>query len=225
MSEFTDRINQIKYKYEEKQRIKQKLEDLLEKYQSTYIDFDLNIETQRILATVADENTSRVVNFIQNVINKALLQMYPTGEYYIEVKKSMHGGTNPKMDVVLYNNKGIALDLEDQAGDGIARIVSLLFSLSVIELNGSRKFIAADEVLNGFHEDSLVIVKSILDLFAKGGFQFVLSEYDILDMGTIYEAKMNNQEDTSELTRLGDAREINYTRNLTKTSSSLLTTE
>lgn len=217
MSTLTARVQGIRHNYDAKVKTKDKLQELLEQYQKGYMNFDIIIETQRILSTVADENTTRVVNFIENIINKALLQMYPAGDYYIEVKKSLRGGVNPQMDVVLYTSDGKSLDLEDQAGDGISRIVSLLFSLCVIELQGVRKFVAVDEVLNGFHEDSLVIVKSILTMFVRGGFQFIMSEYDILDMGTIYEAQKHKT--YSELIRLGDAQEVNYTRNLNKKGS------
>lgn len=214
MSSLTTRVQSIRHAFDTKEKTKDKLIDLQKRYQEGYISFDIIIETQRILSTVADENTTRVVNFIESIINKALLQMYPKGDYYIEVKKSLRGGTNPQMEVILYTSEGKSLDLEDQAGDGISRIVSLLFSLCVIELQGVRKFVAVDEVLNGFHEDSLVIVKSILQMFVKGGFQFIMSEYDILDMGTIYEAHKHKH--YSELKRLGLAQEVNYSRNLNK---------
>lgn len=214
MSILTPRVQSIIHAYDAKVKTKDKLEELLATYQTTYVSFDIIIETQRILSTVADENTTRVVNFIESIINKALLQMYPQGDYYIEVKKTLRAGVNPQMDVILYTSEGKSLDLEDQAGDGISRIVSLLFSLCVIELQGVRKFVAVDEVLNGFHEDSLVIVKSILTMFVKGGFQFIMSEYDILDMGVIYEAQKHKN--YSELNRLGPASEVNYTRNLNK---------
>lgn len=214
MSVYTEQVNDIKRRYANKVETRAKIEDLMNDYKDAYTLLDIVVEAQRILATVADQNTTRVVNFIEGVINKALLEMYPNGDYRIEVVKSMYGGNKPQMDVTLYSADGKQEDLDDQAGDGVARIISLIFSLAVIELQGTRKFVAVDEVLNGFHEDSLVIVKRILDMFQRGGFQFVMSEYDINDMGVIYKCEKHTHHNDIEL--LGKASEVNYTRDVDK---------
>lgn len=216
MTQYTERINQLKAQHVQSQKLLANINDMLLTYGTRYSDLQTLIEAQRVLVTVAEENTSKVINFIETIINKALLDMYPDGTYYISVDKTIRRGTSAAIDVTLYDTSSsnrVELDLNDQAGDGIARIISILFSLSVIELSGVRKFVAIDEVLNGFHADSLVIVKNILKLFADGGFQFIMSEYDINDMGTIYEAQRTGK-DYSELLRLGYAADADYQRNI-----------
>lgn len=216
MTEFSNRINVLAAQHKQTQNLVEQLNEMLLEYGSKYSQLQVLGEAQRVLVTVAEENTSKVINFIESIINKALLDMYPDGTYHISVDKTIRRQSNAAIDVTLFDTssgKPVELDLNDQAGDGIARIISILFSLSVVELSGVRKFVAIDEVLNGFHADSLVIIKNILKLFAKGGFQFIMSEYDINDMGTIYEAQRTGKA-YSELSRLGTAEEVNYQRNI-----------
>lgn len=214
MSSFTDRIKNIRLNKEHQ-------EDLLEKIKLLVVEFnngtkELNelINASRILVTVTDLNTHKVTSFIEGVINKALLEMYPNGEYYIRVEKRVQRNNNT-IEVFLYDNdnsQGGALDLNEQAGDGISRIIAFLFSLSLIELCGARKFVSLDEVLTGFHSDSLQIVKNIIEIFKEGGFQFVACEYDINDIGVLYEGrKVGNQ---IKMEELGLAEEVNYVRTM-----------
>lgn len=210
----TERINLIKLAKEQQETTLNKVRDLVEDFNNGTKELNELINASRILVTVTDINTHRVTTFIESVINKALLEMYPSGEYFIKVEKKVQRNTNT-IEVLLYdsdNNQEIPLDLNEQAGDGISRIIAFLFSLSLIELCGTRKFVSLDEVLTGFHSDSLQIVKNIIEIFKEGGFQFIACEYDINDMGVIYEGrKVGNQ---IKMEELGMASEVAYTRNL-----------
>lgn len=211
---FSERVLSVSNERQQQQKMISKIRELVVEFNKGTKELNELINASRILVTVTDINTKKVTSFIESVINKALMEMYPSGEYYIQVKQKIKRNNN-SIEVFLYDNdnqKGEALDLNEQAGDGISRIIAFLFSLSLIELCGYRKFVSLDEVLTGFHSDSLQIVKNIIEIFKDGGFQFIACEYDINDMGVLYEGrKVGNQVKMEEL---GFASEVNYVRTM-----------
>ena len=211
---FSERVLSVSNERQQQQKMISKIRELVVEFNKGTKELNELINASRILVTVTDINTKKVTSFIESVINKALMEMYPSGEYYIQVQQKIKRNKN-SIEVFLYDNdnqKGEALDLNEQAGDGISRIIAFLFSLSLIELCGYRKFVSLDEVLTGFHSDSLQIVKNIIEIFKDGGFQFIACEYDINDMGVLYEGrKVGNQVKMEEL---GFASEVNYVRTM-----------
>lgn len=211
---FSERVLSVSNERQQQQKMISKIRELVVEFNKGTKELNELINASRILVTVTDINTKKVTSFIESVINKALMEMYPSGEYYIQVQQKIKRNNN-SIEVFLYDNdnqKGEALDLNEQAGDGISRIIAFLFSLSLIELCGYRKFVSLDEVLTGFHSDSLQIVKNIIEIFKDGGFQFIACEYDINDMGVLYEGrKVGNQVKMEEL---GFASEVNYVRTM-----------
>ena len=211
---FSERVLSVSNERQQQQKMISKIRELVVEFNKGTKELNELINASRILVTVTDINTKKVTSFIESVINKALMEMYPSGEYYIQVQQKIKRNNN-SIEVFLYDNdnqKGEALDLNEQAGDGISRIIAFLFSLSLIELCGYRKFVSLDEVLTGFHSDSLQIVKNIIEIFNDGGFQFIACEYDINDMGVLYEGrKVGNQVKMEEL---GFASEVNYVRTM-----------
>lgn len=211
---FSERVLSVSNERQQQQKMISKIRELVVEFNKGTKELNELINASRILVTVTDINTKKVTSFIESVINKALMEMYPSGEYYIQVQQQIKRNNN-SIEVFLYDNdnqKGEALDLNEQAGDGISRIIAFLFSLSLIELCGYRKFVSLDEVLTGFHSDSLQIVKNIIEIFKDGGFQFIACEYDINDMGVLYEGrKVGNQVKMEEL---GFASEVNYVRTM-----------
>ena len=77
MSEFKDRINQLKYRVEcyNKNVIDLKaMQDSLDELNKRY---SYMLEAQSLLGTVADENTQAVLSFITGIINKVLSDLFP----------------------------------------------------------------------------------------------------------------------------------------------------
>ena len=149
------------------------------------------LHAQRVLATVSDANSKRVLGYIQGVVNRSLRTMFPHGNYNIRIEKTLYNNTIPHINVtlteVLENGLTHKLDFNLQSGDGMAQIVSFLFSLCLLKIREARPLVALDEVLKGFHEDALPYVEEIIRIFAKGGFQFLMVEYDFRNFGREYE--------------------------------------
>lgn len=151
-------------------------------------------DTLNLLATANDKASLEVLAYIQNIINQALRRMFTTGAYEVEFRKAVTAGNNPVIHVDLHEQKGngdvIKLDFNLQTGDGVAQIISFLFTLSLMEIRGVRPLVMLDETLKGFHPAAIPLVTNIITVFAKHGFQFVMVEYD-LGIGRMYHVQQN----------------------------------
>ena len=191
MSKYTATISNLKYKAEHRQELSRIIQELESSYRSKYSAYENMLNAQRVLATVSDQNSKRVLGYIQGVINRSLRTMFPHGNYNIRIEKTLYNNTIPHINVVLTevleNGTTQKLDFNLQSGDGMAQIVSFLFSLCLLKIREARPLVALDEVLKGFHEDALPYVREIIKIFASGGFQFIMVEYDLRDFGREYE--------------------------------------
>ena len=61
-----------------------------------------------------------------------------------------------------------------------------LFVLSLIEIRKGRRLLMMDELLSGLHPEAKAIVVRIMTIFAEEGFQFVMVEYGVNELGKIY---------------------------------------
>lgn len=193
MSEFSASIQSLKYKAESREELKSIISELEESYRNKYSMYETMLQAQRILATVSDQNTKRVLGYIQGVVNKSLRTMYPNGSYNIRIEKKLYNNQIPHINVTLTevkdNGDTQQLDFNLQSGDGMAQIVSFLFSLCLMKIREVRPLVGLDEVLKGFHKDALPYIRTIIEIFARGGFQFIMVEYDFNDFGKEYEVK------------------------------------
>ena len=73
-----------------------------------------------------------------------------------------------------------------QSGTGLQQIVSVLFTICLIEIRKGRRFLILDEKLSGLHKSAKRIMSEILQIFTEGGFQFIFVEYSLNDFGKIY---------------------------------------
>lgn len=182
-------ISAMRAALNEKDKNIKTLLETLEKRKRLAEQVTLVNDTLQLIATANDKASLEVLLYIQNIINQALKRMFVTGGYEISFRKSVTKGNNPMIHVELHERKAngeqIKLDFNLQTGDGVSQIVSFLFTLSLIEIRGLRPFIILDETLKGFHPAALPLVKNIISVFAKHGFQFVMVEYD-LDLGKLY---------------------------------------
>ena len=78
------------------------------------------------------------------------------------------------------------MDLSIQSGAGLREVISFMFTICLIEIKKGRRIFISDEKLAGLHKEAKKIVSEIIKIFAEGGFQFVLVEYALNDLGKIY---------------------------------------
>ncbi|PGF05330.1 AAA family ATPase [Bacillus toyonensis] len=190
MSQFSNAIANLRYKATAKKELEDKILELRELYVKKYDEYETMLRAQQILATLSDSNSKRILGYIQSIINKALRTMFPNETYNIIVEKKLYSNTNTHITITLTevtsSGEHYPLDFSLQSGDGMSQVVSFLFSLCLMKIREARPIVILDEVLKGFHPDALPIVRNIIEIFAKGGFQFVLVEYDFHELGKEY---------------------------------------
>ena len=151
--------------------------------QKIYVDL---LQAQQLLTTVSDDNTESTLTFITSVINKALAEVFKGDARKIELKKKLYAGNKPHINIELTNSEGNTIDLAMQSGTGLQQIVSVLFTICLIEIRKGRRFLILDEKLSGLHKSAKSIMSEILQIFTEGGFQFIFVEYSLNDFGKIY---------------------------------------
>lgn len=145
-------------------------------------------QAQQLLGTVADERTNRVLGHVTSIINKALAEIFPSSTRYITLDRKLHADKHPHINVTLNVGDGITRDMKLQSGAGLQEIVSFLYRICLLEVTGGRKFIKMDEILSGVHDDAIKIVVDFIQIFANGGFQFLIVDYRIREkIGAMYE--------------------------------------
>lgn len=196
MTQYSSAVANLRYKAENRDQLKNMISDLENMYRTKYDQYDNMLKAQRILATVSDANSKRVLGYIQGIINKSLRTMFPNETYNIVIQKKPYGNNIPHITVVLSevtsDGDTHELDFNLQSGDGMSQIVSFMFTLCLMKIREARPLVALDEVLKGFHQDALPYIRSIIEIFAKGGFQFIMVEYDLDDLGKEYQVVKDN---------------------------------
>lgn len=149
-------------------------------------EFNTLQDAQQVLTTVSEENTTAVLDFITEVINRTLGEIFKGDRREIKLKKSVRSGKYVHITVDLVTSEGISRSLTLQSGTGLRQIVSFLYILSLIEVRKDRRLVMMDEILSGLHSQAKAVITEIISLFADSGFQFIMVEYGINDLGKIY---------------------------------------
>jgi predicted ATPase len=126
------------------------------------------------------------LNYITSVINRALTELFPNDTRRIYLEKTLYHNQHPHVNVVLETSDGKQRDLATQSGNGLRQVISFLFVLSLIEIRKGRRLLIMDEVLNGLHPEAKKIIKRIMEIFSEEGFQFIMVEYGMDDIGRLY---------------------------------------
>lgn len=182
---FVQAIGAVEIQLRTKKELERKLEMLrtsLREQNSNYLD---HLNAQKLLTTVSDDNTEAVLDFITGIVNKTLGEIFVNSERRIYLKKKLFAGSKPHIVVELLAD-GNVREFSLQSGNGLQQIVSLLFTICLIEIRKGRRLLIIDEKLFGLHKRAKKIMSEILTLFAEGGFQFIMVEYGINDIGKIY---------------------------------------
>lgn len=202
MSQFTSTINEYKASYNQYTSLVDRITKLEAKINEMNGEYAVMMEAQKLLATVSDDNTRVVLDYMTGVINQALDKLFPYDKRAIQFKPSLYKNRYPHINIALYTADGRERDLESQSGTGIRQIISFLYVMSLIEIRKGRRIVLLDEILSGVHPQAKRIVIGIIRLFASKGYQFITVEYGINDMGKIYLVEKAGKE--AKATALGD---------------------
>lgn len=200
MSQFTTNIALLRQERENALSVKNKVDALIERLDKMNEQYAVMLEAQQLLASVSDENTTAVLDYITGIINKTLGELFPFDDRRIFLEKTMYQGQHAHINVKLTGSNGQVRDLQLQSGTGLRQVISFLFLLCVIEIRKGRRIILMDELLNGLHPSAKRIVFDIVQIFAEDGFQFIFVEYGVDTVGRIYLVEKPN--DTATVTPL-----------------------
>lgn len=186
MSVYKSQIDSIAYSYAQRVKLQEKIEEMTDRLSNLNKQYVVMLEAQQLLATVSDQNTTAVLDYITGIINKALSELFPYDARRVYLEKTLHGGQHAHIKVKVTNSEGKERDLSLQSGTGLRQVISFLFVISLIEIRKGRRILIMDELLSGLHPEAKRVVTDIIKIFAEEGFQFVMVEYGVDDLGKIY---------------------------------------
>lgn len=193
MSVFTQQIMSMELAYKRKLELEDKVNSMIKQLDEMNNHLIVMLEAQRLLATVSEDNTTAVLDYITGIINKALAELFPYDKPRIFLEKKLHAGQHAHILVKLENSKGKVRDLVLQTGTGQRQVISFLFVVSLIEIRKGRRLLIMDELLSGLHPEAKTIVTDIMKIFAEEGFQFVMVEYGVDSLGKLYLVEKPNE--------------------------------
>lgn len=196
---YSGSIGMVKANIENRRKIESRVQvlqkSLLEK-QTLYVRM---LNAQKVLSTVSDDNTRATLDFVTGMVNKVLLELFPEEPYTITLENKLHAGAKPHIVMELKDSKGHVLDVSTQSGDGIKQVICFMYVVCLIEIRKGRRLIILDERLNGLHKNAKKCIASIMQILAKGGFQFFFVEYGLNDFGKIYNVERKKDITSNEM--------------------------
>lgn len=186
MSQYSQQILMYQQNLIQAQQLREKVNVLSNQLEDMRNQYVVMLEAQQLLATVSDSNTNAVLDYIRDIINKTLGELFPHDSRRIYLEKKMHNNQYAHIVIQLTGTNGRKRDLAIQSGTGLRQVISFLFVLSLIEIRKGRRILLMDEVLSGLHPEAKRIVLDIVQIFADEGFQFAIVEYGVNDVGKIY---------------------------------------
>lgn len=193
MSKYTQSILALEQNYLQARGIKEKVDNLVAKLDDMNNRYVVMLEAQQLLATVSDNNTTAVLDYITGIINKTLGELFPHDSRRIYLEKKLYQGQYAHINIKLTGTEGRTRDITLQTGTGLRQVISFLFVLSLIEIRKGRRILLADELLSGLHPEAKRIVMDIVTIFAEEGFQFAFVEYGVNNVGRIYIVEKPNE--------------------------------
>lgn len=200
MSQYSQYIQRLRFEIEQRDsniQKAEKIQDIINELEKKYVDM---LEAQQLLATISEENSNKVLSYITSIINRALSELFPHDTRRVYLEKTLHANQHAHINVVLETSEGRKRDLTIQSGTGLRQVISFLFVLSLIEIRKGRRLLMMDELLSGLHPEAKAIVVRIMTIFAEEGFQFVMVEYGVNELGKIY--LVEKPDNTAKVTAL-----------------------
>lgn len=184
--DYNEKVAELEARFNQVEQCRKRIDALVVKLGEMNSELAVMLEAQQILTTVSNDNTEAVLSYITGIINKTLGEIFPHDTRRIYLEKTMYQGQHAHINLRLVGTNGVVRDIQLQAGTGLRQVISFLFVLSLIEVRKGRPFLISDELLNGLHPKAKRIVMEIIKIFAEEGFQFVMVEYGVDDLGKIY---------------------------------------
>ncbi len=186
MSAYTQEILALEQNYSHDKQITDKINALLSRLETMNKEYVVLIEAAQLLASVSDENTTLVLDYITGIVNKALGEIFPHDSRRVYLEHKLYQGKHAHINMVLTGTGGKKRHFTLQSGAGISQVVSGLFTIAMIEIRKGRRLYIADELFNGLHPVAKRILMDIFEIFAEEGFQFIFVEYGVNDVGRLY---------------------------------------
>lgn len=186
MSQFTNLINSLDYQVKRKKQVIEQIETKKEELEKLNLQYADMIEALSLLATVSEDTTNSVLSFITGVVNKALAEIFPYSTRIIRLEKTLHAGMYPHINLIMEVEDGVTRNLVLQNGTGLRQIIAFLFTITLIEVRKGRRILVMDELLTGLHSKAKGIITDIMKIFAEDGFQFVMVEHGVDNIGKMY---------------------------------------
>lgn len=162
---------------------------LTNKYKEAENAYTEMVEAQKLISLLSDKNTNETLNYISGMVNKTLSEIFPMDKYYVKLERKLYQN-RPHITLELHqvDNSGVdhILDAAYQSGTGVSQVISFMYVICLIEIRKGRRLVILDERLNGLHLEAKRIIAKIIELFAKGGFQFIFVEYSLNNLGKTY---------------------------------------
>lgn len=186
MSKYTEIASSLKTALKDKRNAEKKIKELLNYNIENKKEIDILMDVQRILSTISDDNLARTLDYVTNIINKALGEIFKGDTRRVSLNKELYAGKHSHINLELVTGDGYKRDISLQAGTGLRQTVSFLYTLAMIEIQGGRKLLVMDELLSGVHPKAKEVLLDLMKIFAEEGFQFIMVEYGVNDYGKMY---------------------------------------
>lgn len=177
-----------------KATLEREVKEYEDKLYEAQANFVAMINAQKILSTLADQNTDRVLKFITGIVNKVLSEIFQNDGYSIRMERKLFAGSRPHVLIEIVDRDGNILDSSVQCGTGLIQIISFIYVICCIEVRKGRRLMISDEKLNGLHKSAKSLMSHIIQIFTEGGWQFIFVEYALNDLGKLYNVERRGNE-------------------------------
>ena len=178
-------IGSIKSEISNRRNLQKKVERLGTQLYESQKEYMNICDAQKVLSTVSDDNTYNTLSFITGMVNKTMHEVFGDNNR-IELKRKLYAGSKPHIVVSMIDDDGNTYDMVLQTGAGVRQVVSFMYTLCLIEIRKGRRFLMIDEKLNGLHAEAKRVISQIIEIFSKSGFQFIIVEYTLNNIGKLY---------------------------------------
>lgn len=185
MTGYSEIITKVKGILKDIESIKTRLDQLEKSNNSITEEIELMLEVQKVLSTISDDNLSRSLDYITDIINKALSEIFKNNPRRVSLKKELYAGKHSHIVLELVNESGKVVDIT-LSGTGLRQTISFLYTVAMIEILGGRKLFIMDELLSGVHPKAKKVLLDLMEIFASEGFQFIMVEYGVNNFGKMY---------------------------------------
>ena len=202
MSKYTEIASSIKQTLKDKANAEKKIKELINYNIESKKEVDILTDVQRVFSTISDDNLSKTLDYVTDIINKALGEIFKGDTRKVTLNKELYAGKHSHINLELVTGDGYKRDISLQAGTGLRQTVSFLYTLAMIEIQGGRKLLVMDELLSGVHPKAKEVLLDLMKIFSEEGFQFIMVEYGVNDFGKMYLVEHTPQESiVSELNK------------------------